>query len=294
MLALFAAALALCCGVVAQSTAAPPGVSYTQYLPALPSPSQAHPNRIANCKVAKFKCVRVEIQRMRAMQERLGCDHRAVFDTTYLELTRTARDALLVDPDLLRFKRFFFREDALFANVYFRTIRMHERGEPVPAAWQIAFDAAASPDVTGVQDMLLGINAHVQNDMPFVLAQLGLRDREGNSRKVDHDRFNEVLSEGYERVVTSVRERYDPLIGVSNPAFLPADDVAGLELVREWRETVWRNAERLVNAENEEERAEVAASIQQYAAGWAQQIAAPAMQGYGPTRDAYCKQQLGL
>jgi Family of unknown function (DUF5995) len=295
MLALALVALAACCALAAQAPAAPvPGVSYTQYLPALPSPSQAHPNRVAHCKVAKFKCVRVEIQRMKALQERLGCDHRAVFDTTYLELTRTARDALKADPDLLRFKRFFYREDALFANVYFRTIKANERGEPVPAAWQIAFDAAASDDVTGVQDMLLGINAHVQNDMPFVLAQLGLRDREGNSRKVDHDKFNAVLSEGYERVVSAVRERYDPVIGVSNPDFLPADDVAGLELVRAWRETVWRNAERLVNAKTEEERAEVAASIQDYAGAWAQQIATPAMQGYGPTRDAYCKQQLGL
>lgn len=295
MLALVAAALAVCSGLVAQAPAAPPpGVSYTQYLPALPSPNQAHPNRIANCKVAKFKCVRVEIQRMVAMQNKLGCDHRAVFDTTYLELTRTARDALVADPAVLRFKKFFFREDALFANVYFRTIRMHERGGPVPEAWRIAFEAAASPDVAGVQDMLLGINAHVQNDMPFVLAQLGLRDRKGNSRKVDHDRFNEVLSAGYERVVAAVRDRYDPLIGVSNPDFLPADDVAGLELVREWRENVWRNAERLVNAKTEEERAEVAASIQAYAAQWAQQIATPAMQDYGPTRDAYCKQQLGL
>ena len=293
-LALAAAALAACCGVVVQAPAAVPGVSYTQFLPALPSPNQAHPNRIAHCKVAKFKCVRVEIQRMRALQKRLGCDHRAVFDTTYLELTRTARDALLADPNLLRFKKFFFREDALFANVYFRTVKADERGEPVPRAWQVAFDAAESPDVTGVQDMLLGINAHVQNDMPFVLAQLGLRDRKGNSRKVDHDKFNAVLSEGYERVVSAVRERYDPLIGVSNPDFLPADDVAGLELVREWRETVWRNAERLANAKTEEERAEVAASIQEYAGDWAEQIAAPAMQGYGPTRDAYCKQQLGL
>ena len=44
--------------------------------------------------------------------------------------------------------------------------------------------------------MLLGINAHVQNDMPFVLAQLGLRDRKGQSRKPDHDNFNEVLDQG--------------------------------------------------------------------------------------------------
>jgi hypothetical protein len=295
MIAVAMTAAVVCCGAAANAPAAPvPGVSYTDYLPALPTPSQAHPNRIAHCRRAKFECVREEIRRMTALQEKLGCDHRAVFDTTYLELTRTAADAWKADPNLLRFKRFFFREDALFANAYFRTIRMHERGDPVPPAWEIAFDAAASDDVAGVQDMLLGINAHVQNDMPFVLAQLGLRDRNGNSRKADHDKFNAVLSEGYERVVSAVRERYDPLIGISNPDFLPADDVAGLELVRQWRENVWRNAERLVNAKTEAERDDVAASIQDYAAQWANTIASSPLQGYGPTRDAYCKQQLGL
>jgi hypothetical protein len=294
MVAIAAAALAVCCGVVAQAPAAVPGISYTQYLPALPTPSQAHPNRIAHCPVAKFKCVRVEVQRMRALQAKLGCDHRAVFDTTYLELTKTARDAWLADANLLHFKRFFFREDALFADVYFRTVKAYQRGERVPAAWQIAFDTAKNPDTTGAQDMLLGINAHVQNDMPFVLAQLGLRDRNGQSRKADHDKFNDVLSAGYDRVVTAVRDRYDASMGLTNPDFLPADDIAGLELVREWRENVWRNAERLVNAKTDKERDDVAASIQEYAAGWAQTIATSPAQGYGATRDAYCKQQLGL
>jgi hypothetical protein len=294
MVAVAAALVALGCGVAAQAPAAVPGVPWTQYLPALPTPSQSHPNRIAHCPVAKFKCVRVEIQRMRALQAKLGCDHRAVFDTTYLELTRTARDAWKADPHLLHFKRFFFREDALFADVYFRTVRMYQRGERVPEAWQIAFDTAKNPDTTGTQDMLLGINAHVQNDMPFVLAQLGLRDRQGRSRKPDHDKFNQVLSNGYERVVTAVRERYDPIVGISNPDFLPADDVAGLELVREWRENVWRNAERLVNAKTDKERADVAASIQESAAAWAQTIATSPLKDYGPTRDAYCRQQLGL
>jgi hypothetical protein len=287
-------AAALCCGVVAQAPAAVPGVSYTQYLPALPSPSQNHPNRIAHCPVAKLKCVRVEVQRMTALQERLGCDHRAVFTTTYLELTKTARDALIDDPGQAQWPRYFFREDALFANVYFRTVRGYEQGKEVPPAWRIAFEAAASDDVTGTQDMLLGINAHVQNDMPFVLAQLGLRTRKGTSRKPDHDHFNEVLSDGYDPVVTAVRDRYDASMGLTNPDFLPADDVAGLELVREWREQVYRNAERLVNATNDAERAQVAASIQEYAAAWAQTIATSPAQGYGATRDAYCKQQLGL
>ena len=203
VLVVFVAALAA--GVVA-APAAVPGVAWTEFLPALPSPSQTHPNRVGHCKRAKLKCVRVEIQRMRALQERLGCDHKAVFATTYLELTRTARDALIADPGLLQWPKWFFREDALFASVYFRTVRAWEQGRAVPEAWRIAFETAETGEVTGAQDMLLGINAHVQNDMPFVLAQLGLRDRKGQARKPDHDLFNKVLSAGYERVVSEVGE----------------------------------------------------------------------------------------
>lgn len=270
-----------------------PGVAWTELLPALPSPAQDHPNRIAHCRRAKMKCVRVEIARMKALQARLGCDHKAVFTTTYLELTRTARDALVANPHLLRWPRFFFREDALFANVYFRTVRNWERGRPVPEAWRVAFETAESGEVTGAQDMLLGINAHVQNDMPFVLAQLGLRDRRGAARKPDHDLFNRVLSAGYERVVSSVQDRFDPNMALTNPPAVPFDDVAGLEIVRQWREQVWRNAERLVNAGSDAERARIAAQIQAYAAEWARGIAAAPVSGYRASRDAYCAAQLG-
>ena len=62
---------------------------------------------------------------------------------------------------------------------------------------------------------------------------------------------------------------------------------------RGWREVVWRNAERLVNASSDAERAQVAASIEAYAATWAQAIAALPAPGYGDTRDQYCAQQLG-
>jgi len=286
-------AAALAAGVASQAPAAPPGIAWTELLPALPSPSQTHPNRVTHCKRAKLRCVRVEIRRMEALQERLGCDHKAVFTTTYLELTRTALDALVANPGLLRWPKWFFREDALFANVYFRSVRQWEQGRPVPEAWRIAFETAETGEVTGAQDMLLGINAHVQNDMPFVLAQLGLRDRKGEARKPDHDLFNRVLAEGYERVVAAVGERYDSTMALTNPPGVPADDVAGLEIVRQWRETVWRNAERLVNAKTDEERAAVAADIQSYAAAWAEGIAAAPFPGARESRDAYCTEQLG-
>jgi Family of unknown function (DUF5995) len=162
----------------------------------------------------------------------------------------------------------------------------------VPPAWRIAFETARDGEVLGAQDMLLGINAHVQNDMPFVLAQLQLRTHKGTPRKPDHDKVNEVLASGYERVISAVRERYDASMGTTNPPGVPADDVAGLEMVREWRENIWRNAEKLVNAKSDEERAQVAADIQSNAAEWAQGIASTPFPGYRATRDAYCQQQL--
>ena len=275
------------------SAAPAPGVAWNEYLPALPSPSQTRPNRVAHCKRAKLACVRFQIRRMRQQQARLGCDHRAVFMTTYLELTKELRDALLADPRMLQWPKFFFREDALFANVYFRSLRRWRQGRELPEAWRIAFETARDGEVFAAQDMLLGINAHVQNDMPFVLAQLGLRDRKGRARKPDHDLTNNVLATGYERVVGAVRERYDASMGYTNPPGVPADDVAGLEMVRKWREDVWRNAEKLVNATSDEERAQVAAEIQANAADWAEGIAATPVPGYRATRDAYCQQQLG-
>jgi len=93
--------------------------------------------------------------------------------------------------------------------------------------------------------------------------------------------------------VTTIRDRYDPSLGLTNPPGVPADDVAGLEMVRQWRENVWRNAEKLVNAKDDEERAAVAQDIKSNAAEWAQGIASTPSPGYRAQRDAYCQQQLG-
>jgi Family of unknown function (DUF5995) len=284
---------ALVVGAPGTGGAAVIGIDWTSLLPALPSPPQTHPNKVPHCRHANLNCVRTEVKRMRALQKRLGCDHRAVFATTYLELTKAARDAMIANPHLLRWKKWFFHEDALFADVYFRTVKRWEQGLPVPDAWRIAFETAESSDVTAAQDMLLGINAHVQNDMPFVLARLGLRDRNGVARKPDHDLFNKVLAGAYETVVSQVGKRYDSSMSVTNPPGVPVDDVAGLEIVREWREQVWRNAERLVNAKTDAERDRISTDIQSYAAQWANSIAVVQVPGYRATRDQYCAQQLG-
>jgi uncharacterized protein DUF5995 len=263
-------------------------------VPAMPSAAEIRARGIKNCRRVKVHCIDLEIQRMERAQRELHCDHRAVFATTYLELTRQLREELstafkkrLID------RKYLYVEDALFANVYFATLKTDKRGQPIPEAWRIAIDTARSGQVNGGQDMLLGINAHVQNDMPFVLAALGLVTPSGASRKPDHDIINEVLERAYERVVAAVANRYDPLVAVTNSPANPGDNVAGLELVKQWREDVWTNAQKLVDAKSAGERDAVADGIKANAADWARGISAGQTPGDRARRDAYCAEKLG-
>ncbi len=277
------------------SAATIPNLDWTSLLPPLPSPDNPQPHGVPHCRRPSSRCIGIEISRMKRLRSRLGCDHRAVFATTYLVLTRTLRQMIRNDPKLFPHPRYLYAEDALFADVYFKTFRGNNLGVKVAPAWRIAFQTAASGNANGAQDMLLGINAHVQNDMPFVIAALGLRNKKGGSRKKEHDAVNRVLDAAYESVVRAITNRFDPLVGVTNSPLTPLDDFAGLELVRSWREVVWRNAERLANAKTRAEREQIGSQVQAYAGTWATAIADANLDlppGYRAQRDAYCRQHL--
>jgi hypothetical protein len=249
---------------------------------------------VPTCEVPTVACIDTQIERLTALRDSFGCDHRGVFATTYLELTKAIRQLLDDEPNIVADPEYLYFEDALFANFYFEEIEDWDQGEPVAPAWRIAFQQAKSGQITGAQEMLLGINAHVQNDMPLVIAALGVRESDGTSRKPDHDAMNEALNRGYAPVVKAVRDRYDPTMSLTNPdGLVTIDDIVGLELARVWREQVWRNAERLLAAKSDSERAEIIRQMEANAAAWAQGIALVQVPGIRQMRDDYCAQQLG-
>jgi hypothetical protein len=271
-----------------QSVAGALNFPWPDLLPPLTGDREPQPGPVPGCAKPAIGCVDHEIAQMTAEQDRRGCDHRAVFATTYLTLTQTLRQTLREDPAFFDDPEYLYYEDALFADYWLRAVAAYDAGRPVPPAWRIAFETAGSGDANAGQDMLLGINAHVQRDMPFMLAELGLRRPDGESRKLDHDRVNEILERGYEPVVRAIARRYDPLLYTTNASWSPVDDVGGLELVKSWREGAWRNAERLLNASTDAERQQVAQSIEDNAASWAEMMAGPQQPGYRAQRDAYC------
>ena len=258
---------------------------WTGLLPAQPG----QPGRDATgCGADGLSCVRDVERRLTELEQRLGCDHRAVFATTYKLLTRELRIELERRPAVFDDPAAIGQLARVFFDLYARTLRDHAAGRAVPGAWAVALDAARDGDHNAGQDMLLSISAHVQRDMPYAIAAVGLRLPDGRSRKPDHDHVNHVLSRAYDRIVPEIARRYDPFVATANAQPSPADDIAAQHMVAGWRELVWRNAERLTAARDHGERQAARQLIERNAEGWARGMALFEAPGYRATRDAHC------
>jgi hypothetical protein len=135
----------------------------------------------------------------------------------------------------------------------------------VPPAWRIAFRAGEGREVSGTGDLLLGMNAHVNRDLPFVLAEIGLVAHDGSSRKRDHDKVNGMLNEVVQPLIEEEAARYDPTIETIQTPY--GVGYTGLmQLLVAWREEAWRQAERLVSAPTVAAREAVAQEIEDNAA----------------------------
>lgn len=243
----------------------PLGNNWPEYLPAWPDDeyvaSLGH-----ECKPGNVQCVDNVIRDMQRRYDRLGCDHNAIFALTYKLTTEEYRRAV-EDPDYFTDNAFVNHQDAVFAQVYFDAIDDWSQGhlEDVPPAWRIAFDAADRTTTSTTGDVLLGMNAHIRRDLPFVLETIGLVTPDGQTRKTDHDRVNDFLAEVQSTITEELQRRHDPSFG-STALPHSLDEHGIMHAIRVMREEAWRKAELLVAAETEEERDQIAMLIEYDAA----------------------------
>ena len=269
----------------------PPFVGWSSLLPGLSIPYDV--TSPDDCVAGRVQCVDKTIREMTRRFDPLAssCDHNAIFSLVYLRVTQEYR--LTVEGPFFDDTPFVNHEDAVFAHYYFAAYDAWAAGrtDAVPPAWRIAFDAARNHSVSASGDLLLGINAHVQRDLPFVLYSIGLVRPDGGSRKLDHDRVNIILNRVADDVLAEIARRFDPTIDDGNlPTSL--DDFVLFQLLVAWREIAWRNAEQLAQAPTPAAREQVAAGIESYAAWQARLIRASASYLPGSSgsaaRDAYC------
>jgi len=225
------------------------------------------PTTEKDCPKGSLKCVDNVIKEMTRRYNRLGCHHDSAFAFTYLLTTEEYRRAV-EDPAFFTDNAFVNHQDAVFADYYFvaHDAWRADRLSDVPPAWRIAFDAAANQRVTGMGNVLLGMNAHVNRDLPFVLAAIGLVKPDGSTRKVDHDRVNDFLRTVNHYLLVEAAKVLDPTMDDGDVPGTTLDNDVAVQLLVGWREQAWRNAERLAAAPTAAARAQVAQEIEDAAA----------------------------
>ncbi len=212
-----------------------------------------------------------------------SCDPDAVFALLYL--ITTAEVGKLVQAAHFEDNPFVVAWDLDFANRYFLAYDDHHAGFAVPPPWYDAFSHAESGTSSVTQDLLLGMNAHVNYDLAYSTAFMRLPQ---DGRQDDYDRVNDAFANVVGPASHQLGMRYDPALARDANDSSPLDDVILTTLIS-WRDNAWQNAVLLAQAEGDPvATAVVAAKIESEAAA----IAAPLMTSNGQTeadRQAYCQ-----
>ncbi len=209
------------------------------------------------------------LQRMERQLARFDrhLDHRAAFLRVYAHMTRRMlqrmHTAFFVDPAWIE------RVALRFADYYFDALDDYEAGRKAPPAWQLAFDCAAQRRCFLLQDIALGINAHINNDLAQVLADI-LRD-EGDwdapsrmeRRRFDHDQINRILHEIIPAVEDEAARHYGRMVAMLGRVMGTLNETLTGFGLKQFRDNTWRCARFLLAARSDEERRRVREWVEQ-------------------------------
>ena len=138
-------------------------------------------------------------------------DFRAVFVRSYLAMTRRMKEA--VEAAAFEDNAWMEKLDVCFANEFFDAVDAHEAGSAaVPRCWRFALDRAAGKKTLVLQDLLLGMNAHIIRDLAVALYKTGIGGAERSRRRADHERVNDVLGGMIDPIQDEVSANYSWLL----------------------------------------------------------------------------------
>ncbi len=187
-------------------------------------------------------------------------DRRSIFLGCYAMMTGNMLDAL----EASRFADDVWVAHLLqhFAEYYFNALTLYEAQQPeTPSVWQLAHDAAQRDNVMTVQHLLIGVNAHINYDLIFAVAELLSPDwatfsaEQRAQRRADFDLVNAIIGETIDRVQDQILEARSPWLDVIDKLLGPVDEWLISEVISRWRDEVWQNAIRYVEALTPDERA---------------------------------------
>lgn len=125
-----------------------------------------------------------------------------------------------------------------FARYYTRALH---RTIPRPRCWQATWNVVGDPNLLVVQHLLLGINAHVNHDLPQAVVEVARELGDLAAMRGDFDAINDVLASSYGRVVADL----DRVARWTNEAGCLGGTAAFNFSLNRARRQAWGAAERL-------------------------------------------------
>lgn len=184
-------------------------------------------------------------------------DPRCVFARAYASLTHVLADAV---------PRAGFRDQAwvtqlalVFAEHYLRALREHDQGTLHRGAWASVFAASERSKTSVLEELVLGMTAHIVHDLPLALCEVGLTAPDGSSRISDYHLLNDVLGRTIPEIQTELTRRYEPLLGILDHLFEDYDEILTDYGLRISRAAAWYNAHRLLDPASRENAREAIA-----------------------------------
>ena len=203
---------------------------------------------------------------MRRLSGELSPARRAFHDT-YLRTTEAVDQALaagrFADP------RWVERWDVAFADLYLEALTIDLAGELPSMPWQAAFGAADGPRLPPLRLVLLGMNAHINYDLPQAICAV-ISDDEWDDqalldqRAMDHVRMDEILAERVaveDRNLAEIELPGDRML--LDRVLQPLNRLGTKRFLAESRAKVWRNAEILGRARRKGTEREVLARLEE-------------------------------
>jgi len=200
-------------------------------------------------------------------------DRRAIFLRCYALTT----DNVLAGIERGRFHDPIWMSRLLehFADYYFASVTPDVDGSSrVPQAWLAAHRLAQDADTAACEALLLGVNAHINNDLPQATCDLLSEEwpLPGDRLEARHDDFcgiNGVIAETMHTAELEIVEPYDHTLAMVDGRMPPVMRAAEWELQRVisgWRSEVWENALALLTAADQRWRDLIRERIERSAA----------------------------
>ncbi len=194
-------------------------------------------------------------------------DRRSIFLGCYAMMTGNMLDAL--DTGRFADDDWVARLLQRFAEYYFDALELYEaRSLTTPRVWKLAHDNAQHEHVMTVQHLLLGVNAHINYDLVFAVAELltpeweTLTEAQRDQRHADYERVNAIIGETIDRVQDQILEVRSPWLDVVDKLMGPVDEWLISEIIAHWRDTVWRDAIQYLETPSPDERARLKQKVE--------------------------------